>query len=412
MKLSVLFAVILGVAHPLHAWADTPVIQSGSFVRVRANNNFGVAKQHEIFPVYGFGSGDSIFDTEPGTTATASCNASYQFTLSGTTATIAIQVQQHFTTGAQETLAEGFIRFSIDEPYEYELSGNLAGAGSDAGDGYQQRTFLRLFQSPFTTVFLEDETAFGTLAALGVNQQNNSGGGLFNQSGPRTGILSPGLYEFMYELEGRDMDLDGAGMTTVTGGVGLVLRRPGTGGPTPPTNFTALTNGLSVAFSWAGSPGATSYQFEAGTAAGLSNAYVADIGNVTSLQAAGPAGTYFARVRAKAGASTSGPSNEVSFTLGASGPCIPPVAPTVLMFAKAGALLTLSWGGSAGATTYRLVAGTGAGLSNAFDGDIGGATNQQFNVSGVPPGVYFVRILAKNACGTSGPSNEVAIPLP
>ena len=153
---------------------------------------------------------------------------------------------------------------------------------------------------------------------------------------------------------------------------------------------------------------------EAGTGAGLSNVFLGDIGNLTALQAQGPAGTFFARVRAKNGFGISGPSNEVQFTLGGGpGPCTaPPPPPAGLTFLKAGGLLTLTWTASPGATTYQLQAGTAAGLTNAFDGDVGGSTSPQFDVTAVPAGTYFARVLAKNACGTSGPSNEVAIALP
>ena len=180
----------------------------------------------------------------------------------------------------------------------------------------------------------------------------------------------------------------------------------------PPANFAAQTNGLGVTFTWGASAGASSYQLEVGSGPGLSNLFTGDLGGGTSFSAAGPAGTYFARLRARAGATLSSPSNEITFTLGTGGPCVPPGAPTNLTFSKAGTNLTISWTPAAGATTYRLVAGTAPGLSNAFDGVLGSATSQTFNVAGIPGGVYFVRVLAINACGSSGASNEVAIPLP
>jgi hypothetical protein len=179
-----------------------------------------------------------------------------------------------------------------------------------------------------------------------------------------------------------------------------------------PTNFAAQTNGLAVTFTWGASAGASSYQLEVGSAAGLSNLFLGVIGGATSFSANGPPGTYFARLRARAGAVVSPPSNEITFTLGASAPCAPPGAPTNLAFNKSGTNLTLTWSPGALATTYRLQAGTGPGLSNAFDGNLGGATAQTFNVAGIPAGVYYVRVLSVNACGSSGPSNEVAVPLP
>jgi hypothetical protein len=66
----------------------------------------------------------------------------------------------------------------------------------------------------------------------------------------------------------------------------------------------------------------------------------------------------------------------------------------------------------AAATSYQLEAGTVAGLSNAFNGDVGASPSQQFDVRGVPAGTYFVRVRAKNGCGTSGPSSEIVVTIP
>jgi hypothetical protein len=178
-----------------------------------------------------------------------------------------------------------------------------------------------------------------------------------------------------------------------------------------PTNFAAQTSGLQVTFTWGASAGASSYQLEVGSGPGLSNLFVGDLGGGTSFTATGPAGTYFGRLRARAGATLSPPSNEITFTLGG-GPCVAPSPPTNLTFSKSGTNLTISWAAGAGATSYRILAGTSPGTSNAFDGNLGGATSQTFNVAGVPAGVYFVRVLSVNACGSSGTSNEIAIPLP
>ncbi|HEX9636980.1 MAG TPA: hypothetical protein VGB99_05570 [Acidobacteriota bacterium] len=153
-------------------------------------------------------------------------SAGYDIALAGDTATFAIEVQESFSPGSHNTLAEGFIQFTIDQPYQYELSGSHMGSGTDGGDAYQQRTFLRRFESPFNTIYLEDETGFGTSVSLAVNQRNDTAGGLYNQFGPVVGMLGPGTYEFMYELEGRDHDLDRVGSSMAAGSVALILRPP------------------------------------------------------------------------------------------------------------------------------------------------------------------------------------------
>lgn len=80
-----------------------------------------------------------------------------------------------------------------------------------------------------------------------------------------------------------------------------------------PRSLRASTVGNVVSLSWsAPSTGVpVAYVIEAGTAAGVSNLAVANIGNVRSFSAALPVGTYFVRVRALNGAGSSDPSNEV-----------------------------------------------------------------------------------------------------
>ena len=384
---------------PIVAEAGPPVIQPTSLLRVRADNRFGVAKDSTIVPTFGLADSDSIVDEEAGTSAEATNAATYNISLAGSTATFLIQTQQRFAN-THANLTEGFIQFTIDEPYVYELSGNYNGAGADAGDNYQQRTFLRQFQSPFTTIFLEDEIGFGTAVTLAVNQQNDAGaGGTYNQSGPRLGVLLPGTYEFNYELENRDDDLDAAGVSTAAGMVQLVLRKV-----IPPTNMTAQAAGLVLSLSWAPSSDATSYHLEAGNGAGLSNIFSGDVGNITSISAPVPAGVYFVRVRAKRGAAISETSNEAAIGVGNGGCIAPPAPPTGHTATTAALDVTLGWNASTGATSYRLEAGSGAGLTNLFNGNVGAGTSLGATA---PAGTYFTRVRAVNGCGTSNPSNEV-----
>jgi hypothetical protein len=179
-----------------------------------------------------------------------------------------------------------------------------------------------------------------------------------------------------------------------------------------PTNFAAQTFNQAVVFTWTGSTGATSYDLEVGSGPGLSNLFVGNIGGGTRFETTGPPGTYYARLRARAGTVVSPPSNEITFTLGSSTPCVPPEAASSLTFNKSGTSLTLTWTAGPRATSYRLVAGTSPGSNNAFDGNLGSATSQTFNVVGIPAGVYYVRVISVNECGNSNASNEVAIPLP
>jgi pimeloyl-ACP methyl ester carboxylesterase len=100
--------------------------------------------------------------------------------------------------------------------------------------------------------------------------------------------------------------------------VGLSIEAPGT-----PSNFRAGVSGFSVSLSWnAPSTGGmpTTYVIEAGSSTGASNLANFGTGNTatTFFAPAVGVGTYFARVRARNSAGTSGPSNEWSFTVGQS----------------------------------------------------------------------------------------------
>lgn len=202
-----------------------------------------------------------------------------------------------------------------------------------------------------------------------------------------------------------------AGLSAPSNEVSFVLGPPGACGAAPPapTGYAAQVANLNVSLSWNASPRATSYVLEAGSGPGLANLFNANVGAATALAAAAPPGTYHTRVRAVNACGTSGPSNEVTLTLGCSAP---PVSASGMTFSKSGAILTVGWTPSPNADSYRLQAGTAPGLSNVLDANIGSVTGLQANISGVPAGTYFVRVVAINGCGGSGPSTEVAIPVP
>jgi hypothetical protein len=61
-------------------------------------------------------------------------------------------------------------------------------------------------------------------------------------------------------------------------------------------------------------------------------------------------------------------------------------------------------------TSYVLAAGTQPGLSNLVVFDTG-STAQSLGAP-APPGVYYLRAAARNACGIGGASNEVVVVVP
>jgi hypothetical protein len=167
-------------------------------------------------------------------------------------------------------------------------------------------------------------------------------------------------------------------------------------------------NGNNVNLSWSAPGGQVlGYRVEAGSAPGQSNLHSGVYPPTPQLSAPNvPSGIYYVRVRAIASDGEGPPSNEVIVTVGASGPCAgPPAAPTGLNATVNGTTVAFSWaaGGGCPASNYVLQAGSGPGMSNLAVANVGAA---QGLTSAAPPGTYYVRVLAQNAFGTSGPSNQ------
>lgn len=185
--------------------------------------------------------------------------------------------------------------------------------------------------------------------------------------------------------------------------------------PGPPQNFDVSVIGSTVTLSWAPpiSGGmARSYLLEAGSASTLSNIAVLPLTATSLTVPAVPNGTYFVRIRGVNRAGVGPASEEISFTVGGP-PLALPGAPSGLTAHVAGSSVSLAWSppSSGGpATGYTLFAGSAPGLSNLAAAAIGAAP--AFATSGVPPGTYYVRVIATNAAGGSGPSNEVVVVVP
>lgn len=153
------------------------------------------------------------------------------------------------------------------------------------------------------------------------------------------------------------------------------------------------------------------YVLTAGTAPGSSNlggqSYPA---TTTALAGNVPYGNYYVRVQATNVCGAGAPSNEI---LVAVTPCTSaPQAPTGLSVAKNGTALGFTWNAPAGTppSSYVFLVGSAPGASNLVVAPTGStATSLAGNA---PPGAYYVRVLAQNACGQSAPSNEVFITVP
>ena len=165
-------------------------------------------------------------------------------------------------------------------------------------------------------------------------------------------------------------------------------------------------SGFEVTLTWGAAAPVSSYVVEAGSATGLANLAQFDTGTTaTSLTVNAPGGVYFVRVRARNGVSTGPPSNEVVVTV--PGACASPAPPAGLSHGVSGATVQFTWAAVAAATRYVLEAGSGPGLANLASIDTGTAV-ATFTAA-APPGTYHVRVRARNACGTSAPSNETIV---
>jgi titin len=185
--------------------------------------------------------------------------------------------------------------------------------------------------------------------------------------------------------------------------------------PQPPTNLAFAAVASNVTFTWtppASGPAPTSYVLVVGSAPGASNLLSYQFAPTSSLAAAGPPGTYYARLHARGACGDSVASNEVVLTLPA--PCVAATAPQAFTHTVGpNRAVTLSWAapttGSA-PFTYTVEVGSATGLANLLVAPLGAVTNLSVSAA---PGTYFVRLRAANACGTLGPpSTERTVVVP
>jgi hypothetical protein len=91
----------------------------------------------------------------------------------------------------------------------------------------------------------------------------------------------------------------------------------------------------------------------------------------------------------------------------------PPSVPTGVAHNKAGDVATLTWTANPAAdfvTTYVIEAGSAPGVNNQGT-FVAPATATSFQRK-APPGTYYVRMFARNGCGTSAPSTDITVTIP
>lgn len=183
--------------------------------------------------------------------------------------------------------------------------------------------------------------------------------------------------------------------------------------PGAPTNLQATVNGNNLSLTWnaPSSGGAPSgYALLARTTPGGPLLVTLPVGNVTSFAAAGPNGVFVLSLVASNAAGAGPESSAISITLPTVPP--PPGAPTNLVASAFGDTATFTWnppssGGAA--ANYVLFAGLTPGFALPIASLPLPASQAGVVVPGVPPGTYYVRVVAQNAGGTSAPTNEATL---
>jgi predicted phage tail protein len=228
---------------------------------------------------------------------------------------------------------------------------------------------------------------------------------VFDTLSTSTTFMAPGIPNGTYFVRVKARNSVGtsgpSNEITVTGVTGCAL-------PGAPPNFVGSASGFFASFQWGAASGnPTSYVLEAGSSSGATNIATVDIGLTTQFATPAPAGTYFVRVRARNACGLGPVSNEVTLVVGCAGPPAPPASLTATV---TGRVVTLTWSAGGGApTSYVVEAGTASASSNLVNADVG---NRLTISADAAPGTYFVRVRARNPCGTSVPSIERTVVVP
>jgi len=184
--------------------------------------------------------------------------------------------------------------------------------------------------------------------------------------------------------------------------------------PSAPTLSSPSNSATGVAtnptLSWNASTGATSYQLQVSTSSSFTTTVVNQSGITTTSYAASSLANntiYYWRVNATNAGGTSAYSATWNFTTAAA--VSPPAAPTLVSPTNGATGIftspTMSWNASSGATSYQLQVSSNSNFSTTVVNQTG-ITGTSYAVSGLTNNtVYYWRVNATNASGTSGYSS-------
>ncbi len=212
---------------------------------------------------------------------------------------------------------------------------------------------------------------------------------------PGTELFVPGAPPGTYFVRVRAANAAGAGGASAE----VPVMVPS---PSAPQLVAERADANPVAMSWRPGPGTPPdyYVISAGTSPGTSDLAVMPIGLTTRVVTPLPHGVrIFVRVAA-AGRHSVERSNEVSFALGSRAP---PPAPLLASPSVSGAVVTLSWSAAGDATSYLLLARLSPGGPVLATLPLHGL---QIVIPGVPPGTYYVSVVAQRD-GVNGPESNL-----
>jgi len=251
-------------------------------------------------------------------------------------------------------------------------------------------------------------TAYVVEGGSGAGQSNLAN---FSTGNTATTFSASGLGAGTYFVRMRSQNPYGVGAASLE--QAFVIGAAGCSGPpAAPLDLLATVSGSTVDLTWRTAPQsiATGYRLLAGSASGLSNIGVIDVGALTSYSTVAPTGAFFVRVQAYNACGVGIPSAETVAVVG--GASVPPGAAFGLSGGASASTVTLEWGAPSvgtGPFQYRVEAGSATGLSNLAAIVV---PSPAFVTTGVPPGIYYVRVLAIGGAGIGPASNEIVIVVP
>jgi Tol biopolymer transport system component len=249
----------------------------------------------------------------------------------------------------------------------------------------------------------DDSRGAGSMTASLVTQPGN-GAVVLDASGAFTYTPNPaftGRDEFVY----RAVTAAGAGPTAV---VSITVLSATT--PLPPTGLRVHSIvGNSVTVRWTiqtGGPAPTNFVLEGGVNAGEVLASLSTASTTPTFTFSAPTGSFHIRVHAVSGSIRSTASNEIRIHVNVPEP---PSAPANLIGLVNGSTLALAWTNTYGGA---VPAALELNVTGAIAATLPLGLGEAFAFVGVPSGTYTLALRARNAGGTSPPSNAVTLTLP